>query len=119
MRLAAQNHPSKPSRLHRSPKHLEVYVNQRRLGGCILLAMCDADLLGKTLKQGNVVFHIREEFYKGSLVGLEEAVHLVRQSTIVNMVGRGIVKKAVEEGLIHPDAVLEIEGVPHAQIVKM
>jgi hypothetical protein len=89
------------------------------LGECVLLAMCDADLLGKTLKQGKIVFHIREEFYKGSLMCLEEAVGLIRQSTIVNMVGQRIVKKAVEEGWIHPDAVLEIEGVPHVQIVKV
>jgi hypothetical protein len=89
------------------------------LGECVLLAMCDADLLGKTLKQGKIVFHIREEFYKGSLMRLEEAASLIRQSTIVNMVGQRIVKKALEEGWIHPDAVLEIEGVPHAQIVKV
>jgi hypothetical protein len=81
--------------------------------------MCDADLLGKTLKQGKIVFHIREEFYKGSLMRLDEAVGLISQSTIVNMVGERIVRKAVEEGWIHPDAVLEIEGVPHAQIVKV
>lgn len=87
--------------------------------GCVLLAMCDADLLGKTLKQCKIVFHIREEFYKGSLMRLEEAVGLIRQSTIVNMVGQRIVRKAVEEGWIHPDAVLEIEGVPHAQVVKV
>jgi len=98
---------------------LEVYVSFRRLEGCVLLAMCDADLLGKTLKQGKIVFHIREEFYKGSLMRLEEAVGLIRQSTIVNMVGKRIVRKAVEEGWIHPDAVLEIEGVPHAQVVKV
>jgi hypothetical protein len=98
---------------------LEVYVSLRRLEGCVLLAMCDADLLGKTLKQGKIVFHIREEFYKGSLMRLDEAVGLIGQSTIVNMVGERIVRKAVEEGWIHPDAVLEIEGVPHAQVVKV
>lgn len=87
--------------------------------GCVLLAMCDAELLGKTLKQGKIVFHIREEFYKGSLMRLDEAVGLIRQSTVVNMVGERIVRKAVEEGWIHPDAVLEIEGVPHAQVVKV
>jgi len=81
--------------------------------------VCDADVLGKTLKQGKIVFHVREEFYKGSLVSLEEAVDLIQQSTIVNMVGRKIVEKAIERGLVHPDAVLEIKGVPHAQIVKL
>ena len=91
----------------------------RRFGERILLAMCDANMLGKTLKQGKIVFRIQEKFYKGSLVSLEEAVDLIQQSTIVNMVGQTIVKKAVEKGLVHPDAIIEIEGVPHAQIVKL
>ena len=98
---------------------MDVYANRRKWGECVLLAVCDADLLGKKLKQGKATFHISREFYKGALVSLEEAAALIRQSTIVNMVGRKIVKKAVEKGLIHPDAVLEIEGVPHAQIVRM
>ncbi|MFQ6068405.1 MAG: DUF424 domain-containing protein [Candidatus Bathyarchaeia archaeon] len=96
-----------------------VYINLRKWGKCVLLAICDADILGKTLKQGKVTFHVHEKFYKGSLVTLEEAVDLIQKSTIVNMVGQRIVKKAIEKGLVHPDAVLEIDGVPHAQIVKL
>ncbi|MFB0567142.1 MAG: DUF424 family protein [Candidatus Bathyarchaeia archaeon] len=38
---------------------------------------------------------------------------------MVNMVGKHIVDRAVQEGLVHPEAILEISGVPHAQIVKM
>ena len=83
------------------------------------MATCDADILGKTLKQGKLVFEIREKFYKGSLVSIEEALDLIEKSTIVNMIGRRIVGKAVERGFVHPDAVLEIEGVPHAQVVKL
>jgi len=43
---------------------------------------------------------------------------MIENSTIVNMVGKNIVKKAIERGYVHPEAVIEIEGVPHAQIVK-
>lgn len=98
---------------------MDVYINLRRCGKRVLLAMCDTDMLGKTLKEGKIVFRIQEKFYKGSLVSLEEAVDLIQQSTIVNMVGRKIVKRAIKKGLVHPDAVIEIEGVPHAQIVKL
>lgn len=83
------------------------------------MATCDANLLGKVLHEGKIVFEIREEFYKGLKVSLEEAIDLVEQSTIVNMVGHGIVRKAVEKGLIHPEAIIKISGVPHAQIIKM
>jgi hypothetical protein len=89
------------------------------MGNCTLLATCDAELLGKTLKEGNITFHVHEKFYKGPRVTLEEAVELIKGSTIVNMIGRKIVKKAIEHGFVHPEAVLMIEGIPHAQIVKI
>ena len=38
---------------------------------------------------------------------------------VVNMVGHQIVKKALEHGFVHPEAVLMIEGIPHAQIIKI
>jgi hypothetical protein len=44
---------------------------------------------------------------------------MISNSTIVNMVGKNIVKRAIEKGFVHPEAVLRIEGVPHAQIVKI
>lgn len=90
----------------------------RKIGGSVLLAICDAEILGKTLREGKIVFRVKEEFYKGSKVNVEEAVAMIENSTIVNMVGRNVVQKAVEKGYVHPEAVLNIEGVPHAQIVK-
>lgn len=83
------------------------------------MTTCDAELVGRVLREGKIVFEIREEFYKGLKVSIEEAMELVAQSTIVNMVGHKIVNKAVEKGLIHADAVIKISGVPHAQIVRM
>jgi len=94
-------------------------VNVRRWGHYVLLATCDAELLGKVLREGKIVFEVREEFYKGPKVSVEEAIDLMRQSTVVNMVGKRIVDKALEKGMIHPEAVLKISGVPHAQIVKL
>ncbi len=96
-----------------------VYANMRRWGQFVILAICDVELLGCTLKEGKIVFHVREDFYKGLKMSVEEAVDLAEQSTVVNMVGRNIVKKALEKRLIHPDAILNISGIPHAQIVKM
>ena len=98
---------------------LEVYANLRKLGQCILLAACDVDLLGKILREGKIVFDVNTQFYKGQKMTLEEVIEIMKRSTVVNMVGHNIVKKAVEVGLVHPDAILEISGVPHAQIVRI
>jgi len=91
----------------------------RKIGNHVLLAICDVEILGKTLREGKIVFRVSEEFYKGEEVDVEEAVAMIENSTIVNMVGRNVVRKAVEKGYVHPEAILEIEGIPHAQIVKL
>ncbi|MCD6431998.1 DUF424 family protein [Candidatus Bathyarchaeota archaeon] len=98
---------------------MEAYINLRKIGGNVLLAICDAEILGKTLREGKIVFHVKEEFYKGRKVTIEEAVAMIENSTIVNMIGKNVVKKAVEKGYVHPEAILNIEGVPDAQIVKI
>jgi len=85
----------------------------------VLLAVCDCELLGKTLREGKIVFHIKEEFYNGRKASVEEAMGMIDNSTIVNLVGKCCVEKAIAEGYVHPEAVLKIEGIPHAQIVKL
>ncbi len=98
---------------------MEVYVNLKKVGRNVLLAICDCGLLGKTLRQGKIVFHIKDEFYNGGKVSIDEAVGMIENSTIVNMVGANCVGEAIAKGYVHPEAVLKIEGVPHAQIVKI
>ena len=98
---------------------MEVYAKLSKCGEHVLLAACDEELLGTILRDGKIVFKVGEEFYKGPKMPVEEAIELMEESTVVNMVGPNIVKKAIENGLVHPAAVLEICGVPHAQIVKI
>ena len=98
---------------------MEVYVNLKKVGRNVLLAICDCEVLGKTLREGKIVFHVKDEFYNGGKVTVEEAVSMIDNSTIVNMVGKNCVEKAIEKGYVHPEAVLNIEGIPHAQIIKL
>lgn len=97
---------------------MEVYMNLKKVGTNVLLSICDSEILGKTLCEGKIVFQVKEDFYRGSRVDVEEAVSMIDNSTIVNMIGKNVVKRAIEKGYVHPEAVLHIEGVPHAQIVK-
>ena len=98
---------------------MEVYAKLSKCGEHVLLAACDVELLGKVLKDGKIVFRIGEEFYKGPKMPVEDAIELMEESTVVNMIGANIVKTAIDRGLVHPEAVLNICGVPHAQIVKI
>jgi hypothetical protein len=98
---------------------MDVYLNLRKVGENVVLAICDCNLLGRTLREGRIVFHVKNEFYNGRKATVEEAVGLINNSTIVNLVGKNCVEKAISKGYVHPEAVLKIEGIPHAQIVKL
>ena len=94
-------------------------MNIKKTGNRVLLAVCDAEIIGRTLRKGKVVFHVKEEFYKGTKTSIGDAIALIENSSIVNLIGKNIVQKAIEKGYVHPEAVLSIEGIPHAQIVKI
>jgi hypothetical protein len=99
--------------------NVEVYLNIRKMGQNVILAVCDCDLLGRTLREGKIVFKIKEEFYNGRKATVDEAVGLINNSTIVNLVGKNCVEKAITQGYVHPEAVIKIEGIPHAQVIKL
>jgi len=98
---------------------LEAYVNLRRWGKQVLLAICDAEILGKTFQESDLVLEVKEDFYKGVRTSVDEALSLINLSTNINLIGSNIVTKAIEKGYVHPEAVIKVCGVLHAQIVKM
>lgn len=98
---------------------LSISVKVIKQGRDILVAACDPELLGKTLKFGEIDFPVRRDFYEGQLLTVEETLHEIRNGTTVNLLGEKVVGHALREGLVHPEAVLYVSGVPHALIVKI
>lgn len=97
----------------------QVYLNVIRHGRHVLVAACDAEILGRTLTDGKIQFCVNKRFYEGDQMELEEAIQLIREATSANLVGSNVVRRATLEGLVHPQAVALISGVPHAQIVRL
>jgi len=97
----------------------EVYLKITKHGRDILVAVCDAELLGKTLEGGRVPFKVNEHFYKGVEATVEEALEAMRRATICNLVGRRIVEAAIRCGMVHERAVIYFGDVPHAQIIHL
>jgi hypothetical protein len=98
---------------------LNISLKVIKQGNGSLVAACDAELLGKTLKFGKITFHVRREFYGGSLVNVEEAIELIKRASNSNLIGSKIVEEALRQGLVHPHAILNIAGIPHTQIVRL
>jgi hypothetical protein len=95
------------------------YLKIHRIGGEVLLAACDEDLLGRRFEEGALRIEVSESFYGGFKASLDELVEYMGEATIMNLVGKNVVSKAVEAGYVHPEAVIRISGVPHAQVVSI
>ncbi|MCX8204193.1 MAG: DUF424 family protein [Candidatus Nezhaarchaeota archaeon] len=83
------------------------------------MAICDAELLGKELRYGRLTINISKHFYGGFQVSVEEALELIEEADSANLMGRRIVEAAIRRGLVHQEAVAELNSVPHVLIVKM
>jgi hypothetical protein len=90
-----------------------------RQGNDILVGACDARLIGKTFVDGKFQIAVSPKFYDGERVDRETLKKYLRNATIANLVGRETVACAVQMGLIDPSCIMRINGVPHAQMVKM
>lgn len=89
-----------------------------RKGPDILVAACDKDLLGKTLRDGEIKLEVSKEFYQGEDADEDILVNRLQHATIANLVGEKTCQIAAKHDFISMECVIRINGVPHAQMVK-
>ena len=96
----------------------KIWVNIIKQDVNVMVTACDDELLGKTIENLSRKILISEGFYGGTLMGLEEAIRLIKKASSANLLGANVVNAAVNEGLIHPEAVTKIADVLHALFIK-
>ena len=95
--------------------HLRVIHDKRG----VLVAACDAGLLGETFRQGKMKLEVSTQFYGGALCSVEKAIEALAEADVANLVGEATIKAAVDKGLVDPEAVIYFGAVPHVQIVRL
>ncbi|MGC9009485.1 MAG: DUF424 domain-containing protein [Sulfolobales archaeon] len=107
------------SSVNNSDKEL-FWVKVHRSEEYTILAICDQDLLGRTLNDSrlNIIIRIDPSFYGGELLEFDEIIPLLREANMINAIGNKIVRRLSEIGFISNEAdALEIDGIKHIQIV--
>lgn len=84
-----------------------------------MIAACDEECMGKTFREGKLKLSLETGFYGDSLFALGEALVMLERADIINLVGPNIVDAAIAQGLVHPEAVISIGGVPHVQVMRL
>ena len=76
------------------------------------LNICDADLLGKKIIQDELTMHISEAYYGKRIIEVDEAKTLLKNSSIINMVGKETVSLSIELGIGSESGIKIISDVP-------
>ncbi len=84
-----------------------------------MLNICDAELLGKKINQDELNMHISEKYYGEKLVEKEEAKSLLKNSSIINMVGKETVSLSIELGIGSENGIKTISDVPFLIVFKL
>lgn len=90
-------------------------VNQQRNR---MLNICDAELVGKTVRQSDLEIKITKSYYGDRIVDEKEAESLLRTSSIINMVGKRTIDLSIKMGVGTAKGVKEIEGIPFLIVFK-
>jgi len=83
-----------------------------------MLNMCDAELIGRTVRQSDLEIKISKNYYGDRIVDEKEAEYLLRNSSIINMAGRKTIDLSIKMGIGSLKGVKEVEGIPFLIVFK-
>ena len=87
----------------------------------IMALISDEDLVGRSFfdQEKGLALLLPESIYGGKPASEEEALEAMKAASIIVVTGERAVDLAVRSGFLHPDSVVRIHGVPHAQVYKI
>lgn len=83
-----------------------------------MIDICDLDLIGSKLEQGQLVVNLTKEYFQQKIIGQREARELLRKCAIANLVGEKIVRQAIGLKLAKEASIKRIAKVPFLMIFK-
>ena len=82
-----------------------------------VLAACDEELLGKTLKSKDKELKVTSKFYEGQKVTEQEFIKLLKTHNNINLIGNKVVEIAEKQGIIKHHS--EINNTKYAVIITI
>lgn len=84
-----------------------------------MLNICDEDLLGKILQKDKLQIKISESYYGQRLVEKDEAEKLMKDSSIINMVGKETIEMSINLKIGTRQGVKMIQDVPFLIVFQL
>lgn len=96
-----------------------ITVKVYRRGEETVVAACDKELMGNTYREGELRIKVSRAFYEGEDASEEMLVRRLEMATIANLVGERTIEVAIRHKYVERACVLYIDGIPHAQMVRI
>ena len=82
-----------------------------------LLAICDGNLIGKTFEEDEKMLNASKNFYQGEPMFENDIIKLIKDNTLLNIVGEESVNFALKHKFIKKTGIIKIKNVPHALLL--
>ena len=83
-----------------------------------IINICDLNILGTEINQGDFTINISKEYYYNEEISNDDAINLLKSSSIINLVGKDIVDLALTLKLAKKNTVKIIGNIPFLMIFK-
>ena len=77
-----------------------------------MVNMCDAELMGKDVVDGELKIHISESYYGKQLVDKDEAISFLKSASMMNLVGKETISLATDLGIGSESGIKIISDIP-------
>jgi len=96
-----------------------MYLKIHRMQGTRgIVAVCDRELLNRTLSHGTIEICVSDKFYGNHEAEKDEVIEALKNAENINLIGKKAVSVAIECGVLPEGAYILIDGIPHAQIYR-
>ncbi len=96
--------------------YLKIHESYRKV-----VALADADIMGKIFEEGKKQLEVRENFYKGDLIGEEGAVEMLKDFALddatFNIVGEKSITSALKAEIITKEMIGRVQNIPFALVL--
>jgi hypothetical protein len=83
-----------------------------------MINICDLDLIGIEINQGDFNISISKDYFYSEEITKDDAIKILKSSSIMNLVGKDIVDLALSLNLAKKHSVKTIEDIPFLMIFK-
>ncbi|GIU71051.1 MAG: hypothetical protein KatS3mg003_0530 [Candidatus Nitrosocaldaceae archaeon] len=96
----------------------EYAVRKMLYKGSLMVNICDKELLGRTLKEGELEVNISKDYFYEQLMDKEGIIALLKECSIANLVGEKTIENALRLKLASELSIRRIDNVPFLMIFK-